>query len=76
MRKSGDRLHFSDGVATFSVFVDRSKKSALSDMSTRVGGTVVISRRLNQAGPQITVVGDVPMTTARRVAESVEPLIY
>ena len=76
VRKSGDRLHFSDGVATFSVFVDRSKKSALSDMSTRVGGTVVISRRLNQAGPQITVVGDVPMTTARRVAESVEPLIY
>ncbi len=76
VRRSGDRLHFTDGVATFSVFVDRSKQGSLPDMTTRVGGTVVISRRLNQAGPQITVVGDVPMKTARRVADSVEPLIY
>jgi len=76
VRISGDRLHFSDGVATFSVFIDSSKAGSLPNMMTRVGGTVVITRRLNQAGPQITVVGDVPMKTARRVADSVESLIY
>ena len=73
---SGDRLHFTDGVATLSVFIDGSKNGSLPDMTTRVGGTVVITRRLDQAGPQITVVGDVPMKTARRVADSVEPIIY
>lgn len=76
VRVQGDRLHFTDGVATFSVFVDRSKSGSLPDMTTRVGGTVVITRRPKESGPQITVVGDVPVQTARRVAESVEPVIY
>ena len=76
VRISGDRLHFTDGVATFSVFIDGEKATSLPNMMTRVGGTVVITRRLNNVGPQITVVGDVPMKTARRVADSVEPIIY
>ncbi|MBT4493978.1 MAG: hypothetical protein HOC70_12095 [Gammaproteobacteria bacterium] len=76
VRVQGNRLHFTDGVATFSVFVDRSKGGSMPDMATRVGGTVVITRRLKKSGPQITVVGDVPVQTARRVAESVEPVIY
>ena len=75
VRISGDRLHFTDGVATFSVFIEGSKSASLPNMMTRVGGTVVITRRLNNAGSQITVVGDVPMKTARRVADSVEPII-
>ena len=76
VRISGDRLHFTDVVATFSVFIEGAKAASLPNMMTRVGGTVVITRRLNKAGPQITVVGDVPMNTARRVADSVEPITY
>ena len=76
VRAAGNRLHFSDGLATFSVFVEPSGAAAMPDMTTTVGGTVVITRRVKNTGPQITVVGEVPVRTARRVAESVEPLIY
>jgi sigma-E factor negative regulatory protein RseB len=73
---SSDRLHFTDGLATFSVFIERSGKSILPELATHVGGTVVISQRVKGATGQITVVGEVPIATARKVAESVEPVIY
>ena len=73
VRTARDRMHFSDGIATFSVFIER--KKPLPELATRVGGTAVITRTLNGAG-QITVIGEVPVATAQRVAESVEPVIY
>ncbi|MFT7220302.1 MAG: sigma-E factor negative regulatory protein RseB, partial [Candidatus Azotimanducaceae bacterium] len=76
VRSRGNRLHFSDGLATFSVFIEKPGSVGLPDMVTTRGGTVVITRRLNGSGPQITVVGEVPVQTARRVADSVEPVIY
>lgn len=76
VRVQGNRLHFSDGVATFSVFIEQSGVSSLPEMTTTVGGTVVITRRPNHTGPQITVVGEVPVNTARRVADSIEPVLY
>lgn len=76
IRTVGNRLHFSDGVANFSVFVENAGASSLPDMTTTIGGTVVITRRIKNQGPQITVVGEVPVPTARRVAESVERAIY
>ncbi len=71
-----NRFHFTDGLATFSVFVEPAGKSALPDSTTRVGGTIVITRRLKQRSGQITVVGEVPFSIAEKVAESVEPIIY
>ena len=76
MRVHGNRLHFSDGLATFSVFVEKSNAASLPEITTTVGGTVVITRRFKKSGPQITVVGEVPVQTARRVAESVVPVLY
>lgn len=76
VRVVGNRLHFTDGLATFSVFVEKPGASPLPELATTVGGTVLITRRLKNAGPQITVVGEVPVQTAKRVAESVEPVIY
>jgi len=76
VRQQGNRLHFSDGVATLSVFVEGAETPALPEMATTVGGTVVITRRFKPSGSQITVVGEVPVQTARKVAESVEPAIY
>ena len=75
VRVQGNRLHFSDGLANFSVFVEAWDAASLPEMTTTVGGTVVITRRFN-SGPQITVVGEVPIQTARKVVNSVEPVIY
>jgi sigma-E factor negative regulatory protein RseB len=76
VRSRGNRLHFTDGLATFSVFIETSGPSPMPDLVTTDGGTAVITRRLRKTGPQITVVGEVPVQTARRVAESVEPVLY
>ena len=76
VRAQENRLHFTDGLVNFSVFVDKPDTSALPEMTTRMGGTVVITRRLRNTGPQVTVVGEVPLQTAKRVAESVESVIY
>lgn len=70
-----DRILFSDGIATISVFVEHDNSANLGDMTTNVGGTVVITRRLKDS-QQITVVGEVPVDTARKIANSVEPVIY
>jgi len=71
-----DRLLFTDGLATFSVFVEKSGSAALPELTTQMGGTVVLSRRLKNTAQHITVVGEVPEDVARKVAESVEPLTY
>ena len=72
----GDRLHFTDGLATFSVFIETLALPPMPDLATTEGGTVLITRRHKTTGPQITVVGEVPVRTARRVAESVAPALY
>lgn len=71
-----NRLLFTDGLATFSVFVEQSGSAALPELTTHMGGTVVLSRRLKDSAQHITVVGEVPEDVARKVAESVEPLTY
>ena len=76
VRIQGNRLHFTDGLATFSVFIETSGRTPMPDLATTEGGTVVITRRHQKTGRQITVVGEVPVRTARRVAKSVEPVIY
>jgi len=76
VRVQGNRLHFTDGLAAFSVFIETSGPTPMPDLATTDGGTVVITRRHQKTGPQITVVGEVPVRTARRVAESVEPVPY
>ncbi len=76
VRIQGNRLHFTDGLATFSVFIETTGRAPMPDLATTEGGTAVITRRHQKTGRQITVVGEVPMRTARRVAKSVEPVIY
>ena len=76
VRIQSNRLHFTDGLATFSVFIETTGPTPMPDLTTTDGGTVVITRRHQKTGPQITVVGEVPVRTARRVAESVAPVLY
>jgi sigma-E factor negative regulatory protein RseB len=69
-------MAFTDGVATLSVFFERNGKSNLGNMHTSVGGTVVLTRTVKGSSQQITVVGEIPLATARKVADSIEPVIY
>jgi sigma-E factor negative regulatory protein RseB len=74
VRTSGNRLHFSDGVATFSIFIAKAKR--LPEMATEVNGRAVVTKLLRGGNGQITIVGNVPVQMAKKVAESVEPVIY
>ncbi|MBL4681607.1 MAG: MucB/RseB C-terminal domain-containing protein [Pseudomonadales bacterium] len=69
-------MSFTDGIATISVFVESTPKSSLGNTQALIGGTVVITRHVKGTSQQITVVGEVPMETAKKVAESIEPVIY
>jgi sigma-E factor negative regulatory protein RseB len=73
---NGSGMVFTDGVATLSVFVEKRGNNSLGDVQTSVGGTVVLSQPIKNSSEQITVVGEVPLDTAKRVAESIEPVIY
>jgi sigma-E factor negative regulatory protein RseB len=77
MRPESDRVSYSDGVAAISIIVERVAVTAAGEMVVaRQGGTVLISRRLKGSNQQVTVVGEVPVETAKKIAESVEPVIY
>lgn len=77
IRPARDRVSYSDGVAAISIIVERAAMSADGQMVVaRQGGTVLISRRLKGSNKQVTVVGEVPVETAKKIAESVEPVIY
>ena len=69
----GQVLAFSDGLAAFSVFVEAAGKLAMPTGMTRVGATTIYMREVESPSGQVrvTVVGEVPPVTARKVAESV-----
>ena len=71
--KKGVHVMFSDGLATFSVFVDAAPKSAAGGVFSRNGATVLLSHGLtgDRGDYLVTVVGEVPPETAHRIAQSV-----
>ncbi|WP_417661364.1 MucB/RseB C-terminal domain-containing protein [Pseudomonas sp.] len=66
-------LLFDDGLARFSVFLEPLNGAAAGDARTQFGPTVAVSRRLSTAegDVMVTVVGEIPLGTAERVALSV-----
>ncbi|MDG0969704.1 MAG: MucB/RseB C-terminal domain-containing protein [Porticoccaceae bacterium] len=65
---------FSDGLASFSVFViSDTKGSGLPSFTSSSGATTVVSVKLNLDGAPITVsvVGEIPQSTARKIAQSI-----
>lgn len=69
-------LRYSDGLASFSVFVERSRGQPGWQHSRRRGATSAVMRELAVADRGrflVTVVGEIPMRTAERVARSIEP---
>ncbi|MGY3917342.1 MucB/RseB C-terminal domain-containing protein [Aeromonas australiensis] len=69
-----DYMMLSDGLVDLSVYVSRvDPKQAVRQQLIRQGGTSLVSF-VNEVGVEITVVGEVPAETAKRIAESVQPL--
>jgi sigma-E factor negative regulatory protein RseB len=64
---------FSDGLASVSVFIESGAKDDKGFVgSSRIGGVNAYGRRIEQY--QVTVVGEVPPVTVKRIAESIRPL--
>ncbi|MFB4393241.1 MULTISPECIES: MucB/RseB C-terminal domain-containing protein [unclassified Pseudomonas] len=65
-------LMFDDGLARFSVFLEPVKGDAGVDTRAQLGPTVAVSRHLNtpKGKVMVTVVGEIPLGTAERVALS------
>ena len=70
---SGKAVAFSDGLASFSVFVKPATGVDMPSGTSRIGATTVYMQRLtkNETDFLVTVVGEVPLETALKVAESV-----
>ncbi|MCJ2373037.1 MucB/RseB C-terminal domain-containing protein [Pseudomonas sp. RGM 3321] len=71
-QSSVTHLMYGDGLARFSVFIEAVKSGSSSDIRTQLGPTVAVSRRLTtpQGDMMVTVVGEIPMGTAERIALS------
>ncbi|WP_067518279.1 MucB/RseB C-terminal domain-containing protein [Endozoicomonas ascidiicola] len=67
---------YSDGIASFSVFVEEDDSRVLSQASEKIGAMAAVSKvyRDNNQYYHVTVVGDIPLGTAERVAVSVRPV--
>ncbi|WP_130932376.1 MucB/RseB C-terminal domain-containing protein [Pseudomonas sp. Sample_24] len=65
-------LMYDDGLARFSVFLEPLNGAAVTDTRTQLGPTVAVSRRLTTAQGEmmVTVVGEIPVGTAERIALS------
>lgn len=74
--RSGDKqaVAFSDGLATFSVFVESTGSMPMPTGVSRIGATTAYMRHVEagEGGYLVTVVGEIPPATAMRLAESVQ----
>lgn len=63
---------YGDGLVRFSVFMEPLRDATVEDVRTQLGPTVVVSRRLkaDDGDVMVTVVGEIPLGTAERVALS------
>jgi sigma-E factor negative regulatory protein RseB len=70
---SENAVAFSDGLASFSVFVEPASGIDMPSGSSRIGATTVYIQTLERQSQDflVTVVGEVPLETALRVAQSV-----
>ena len=69
-------LMYDDGLARFSVFLEPLNGAKATDARTQLGPTAAVSRRLStpKGDVMVTVVGEIPIGTAERIALSMRPL--
>ena len=75
-KQNVDALIFSDGIASFSVFVEKDETRVLSQTAENIGALAAVSKVYRDGDNyyHVTVVGEVPLGTAERVAVSVRPV--
>ena len=68
-------LLYGDGLARFTVFLEPLRGVGAEDARSQLGPTAVVSRRMSTADGDVmvTVVGEIPLGTAERVALSMQP---
>ncbi len=69
-----DSVAFTDGLASFTVFVEPKTGVSIPEGGSRMGATMAYT--LNRGQHVVTVIGEVPPTTAMKVAESLEVLAH
>lgn len=76
-KESVSWLSFSDGLASFSVFLEPLRGAVVSDARSQMGPTVSVSKRIStpDGDVMVTVVGEVPLGTAERVALSMRSAV-
>ncbi|MEM7000687.1 MAG: MucB/RseB C-terminal domain-containing protein [Pseudomonadota bacterium] len=69
-----DSLIYSDGLATFTIFVERMPRSGAASMTSSSGATVAITRGIKAEGQGFlaTLVGEIPSKTGRKIIESLQ----
>lgn len=69
----GQAVAFSDGLATFSVFVEPAGNPDMPQGASRIGATTLYMHYTEASGERflVTVVGEIPPRTAMQVAQSV-----
>ena len=67
-------MTFSDGLAAFSVFVEAMPETGAGHVMSRSGATVALTHMAASARGNhlVTVVGEVPVSTARRIAAGID----
>jgi len=73
--KGENVMVYSDGLATYSVFIEKVKDDAMPQGASQVGATVAyaIQREVAPHQYSVTVIGEIPPMTAMKVADSVHP---
>lgn len=68
-----DSLMYDDGLAHFSIFLESTEGASVPETRTQLGPTVAVSRHLNTVDGEmmVTVVGEIPIGTAERIALAV-----
>jgi sigma-E factor negative regulatory protein RseB len=69
-------LDYFDGLARFSVFIEPLRGVMVEDARSQIGPTAAVSRRLatDDGDVMVTVVGEIPLGTAERVALSMRAI--
>lgn len=69
---------FTDGLASFSVFIEKPGKGNMPEGVSVIGATVAYARRLQWKDHDymVTIVGEVPIAAAMRIAEQVVPDVH
>ena len=65
-------LSYGDGLASFSVFLEPLRGALVEDARSQMGPTVAVSKRISTSDGDVmvTVIGEIPLGTAERVALS------